>query len=96
MNKDWEKIEHLLQELAQQQHETLLNCGRRFIPKLTTDDVLQPNDFSELEQNPLFRYDEGMLAGIQTVHMALRALKNELSDEKSKSTMRNNHRSDIC
>jgi hypothetical protein len=95
MNNNWEAIEQLLEELTEQQHIALLSCGRQIIPKLTTDDILQPNDFPKLEQNPLFRYEEGMLAGIQTVHMALRALKNETANDKLESTVRDNRGTDI-
>jgi hypothetical protein len=41
------------------------------------DDLMQPNDFPSLENSPVFRYEEGLLAGIQAIDMALRALKNE-------------------
>lgn len=71
----WEKIEILLKELVQFHQNQLLKSGRRIIPHLTPEDLLQPNDFQELEFNPLFRYEEGVLAGIQTVQMALQALK---------------------
>jgi cell envelope opacity-associated protein A len=55
----------------------LLKCGRRIIPHLTPEDLLQPNDYQELEHNPHFRYEEGVLAGVQTVQMALWALKKQ-------------------
>lgn len=73
-NEDWEKVESLLDELVKDQQSKLLKSGRRLIPYLTADDILQPNDFPELENNPYFRYEEGVLAGVQTVQMALRAL----------------------
>ncbi|MBA3956975.1 MAG: hypothetical protein H0X51_01075 [Parachlamydiaceae bacterium] len=73
----WDRIENLLIEIAELQQRKLLRCGREVIPNLTTDDVLQPNDFLELEQHPVFRYEEGLLAGVHTVQMALRAFRNE-------------------
>lgn len=73
--ESWEKIEALLKELIQFQQQQLLKCGRRLIPHLTPEDLLQPNDYQELEFNSYFRYEEGILAGIQTVQMALQALK---------------------
>lgn len=76
----WTEIERLLKELVQYHQEQLLKSGRRLIPKLTAEDILQPNDYPELEFNPHFRYEEGMLCGIQTVQMALQALqKNYLA-----------------
>lgn len=77
MKNDWENIEVTIQEIVELQHKRLLACGRQIIPNLTADDMLQPNDFLELENHPIFRYEEGTLAGIHAVQIALRALKNE-------------------
>lgn len=74
-NPTWDEIENLLKELIQFHQHQLLKSGRRIIPNVTPDDLLQPNDFPELENHPYFRYEEGMVAGIQTVQMALSALK---------------------
>lgn len=74
-DKMWNEIEELIIEIADQQQKKLLQCGRRLIPHLTDEDLLQPNDFPELENHPYFRYEEGVLAGIQTIQTALRALK---------------------
>lgn len=80
---EWEKIEKLLDELIQGQQNQLLACGRRIVPNLTTDDILQPNDFSELENHPYFRYEEGCLAGMLSVQMALRVQKKTLEKDIS-------------
>lgn len=63
----------LLDELEAGQQKTLLTLGRRIIPLLTEEDLLQPNDYPELEDNPHFRYEEGVLAGIRTALMAIRS-----------------------
>lgn len=65
------EIESLLEEIIEGQREKILRCGRHFIPNLTSDDILQPNDYPELENNPHFRYEEGVLEGILTVKAAL-------------------------
>jgi len=72
---DWNSIERLVEEIVEDQKRKLLACGRRLIPTLTPEDMLQPNDYLELEHNPHFRYEEGLLAGLQTIQTALRALK---------------------
>lgn len=59
------------------QRQQMLKLGQRIVPSLTADDVLQPNDFPELENNPYFRYEEGMLAGLQALQTALLALERE-------------------
>ncbi len=74
---DWDKIESLAHEIAELQKNNMLACAERIVPHVTSDDLLQPNDFPLLENNPLFRYEEGVLAGIQTIQTALRALKND-------------------
>lgn len=74
-NLSLERIEQLLKELIQFHQTQLLKCGRRIVPHLTPEDLLQPNDYHELEFNPHFRYEEGVLAGIQTVQTALWALR---------------------
>lgn len=74
---NFDEIEKLMSELIDFHHANLLRCGRRILPLLTTDDLLQPNDFPELENHPYFRYEEGLLAGIQTVQMAFSALKQD-------------------
>lgn len=75
---NWEAIEQVIHEIIVLQQKKMLAYGQQIIPELTADDALQPNDFLELELNPLFRYEEGVLAGTQTVQMALRALKARL------------------
>lgn len=77
-NSQWDEIEQLMKELLHYQQDKLLQSGRRSIPNLTSDDILQPNDFPELENNPGFRYEEGIVTGIQTAQMALQALKKRL------------------
>lgn len=75
-----EEILNLLRELIEEQKKTLLKCGREFIPNLTSDDVLQPNDYPLLENHPIFRYEEGVLAGMQVIQSALFARFRELED----------------
>lgn len=70
-----QKIEALLNEMIAQQRKTLLTCGRRLVPHLVDDDLWQPNDFPILENNPVFRYEEGVLAGYMSLQSALRAKK---------------------
>lgn len=71
---DWQQIEVTVEEIVAMQKKTLLALGRRIIPTLTPEDMLQPNDYPDLDSHPEFRYEEGLLAGVQTVQTALRAL----------------------
>ncbi len=63
----------ILEEMIEGQKRELLKCGRHFVPTLTAEDMLQPNDYPLLEQNPHFRYEEGVLAGLLSAQMALRS-----------------------
>ena len=74
------KIKALLKELIAGQEKKLFKMGRAVVPTLTSEDVLQPNDYPELENNPLFRYEEGVLEGLKTTEMALFA---HFQDEKN-------------
>lgn len=68
-----EVCEKLLEEMIESQQARLLAHARRIIPYATYDDVLQPNDFPELEGNADFRYEEGYLAALLGVQIAMRA-----------------------
>jgi len=63
-------MEKLFDELIYLQKQTLLTYAHRILPHLTEEDLLQPNDFPQLELNPLFRYEEGVLAGLLTAKVA--------------------------
>ena len=61
----------LLDELIEGQKKTLLSTARRIVPNVTEEDLLQPNDFPELELHPYFRYEEGVLHGLEAAKAAL-------------------------
>ena len=68
-------FESIIDELVEQQRERIGEFAREQIPHLTDDDLLQPNDFPELENQPYFRYEEGVLEGLLTARMAYLAAK---------------------
>ncbi len=72
------EIQRVLDEIIEAQRAKVLKCGSQFVPTLTAEDVLQPNDYPELENNPHFRYEEGVLEGVQTVRAALQSLLGPL------------------
>ncbi len=67
----------LFDELVHSQQEKLYSCAKRIVPNITPDDLLQPNDFVQLENHPFFRYEEGVLEGLLTARMAFLARKAE-------------------
>lgn len=74
---EWMEIQATVDAVVEGQQQALLRLGRRIVPTLTTEDMLQPNDYPELNAHPEFRYEEGVLHGMQSMQMALRALSKE-------------------
>lgn len=75
--QEWDAMETLLDELVEDQKRKLLLLGRKIVPSLTPEDVMQPNDYPKLDNDPVFRYEEGMLAGMLSTQMAIRALRKD-------------------
>ena len=80
-----EDIEHVLDEIEKVLsglHEYQTNKARqiahRIRPDLTSEDLLNPDNFSELISDPNFMYEDGIAAGILAAKMALRARLREL------------------
>lgn len=60
--------------LEELQRGKVLDLARRLSPGLTLEDIQNPHDFPELD-DPDWHYADGVLAGIQSVKTALRALR---------------------
>jgi hypothetical protein len=58
-------MQEVIDELIEHQKKVFLALGRRIVPHVTLDDLMQPNDFPALEHHPAFRYEEGVLHGLQ-------------------------------
>jgi len=52
------------------------DLARRLRPGLTLEDVANPHDFPELA-DPDWQYEDGLLAGVQSVLAAVRARRRE-------------------
>jgi hypothetical protein len=72
----WEAVEDLLEKMEQLQTQKVLDLARRLKPGLTLEDVRNPHDFPELD-DPDWHYADGVLAGIQSVATALRAMRKQ-------------------
>ena len=62
-----------LQEMVEFQREKLLKLAREILPDLTPEDLRNPQDFPELTKDPLFNYEDGLLAGYLAVQTAMRS-----------------------
>lgn len=74
-----EEVLQLMRELIEGQKQKVYLSAQRVVPHITQDDLLQPNDFPELEFHPHFRYEEGILDGLQVAYTALLAMTAKLS-----------------
>ena len=63
----------LVESLISGQKDRLFASARRIVPHITQEDLLQPNDFPQLEFHPHFRYEEGILDGMQVTRAAIQA-----------------------
>jgi hypothetical protein len=68
----WHDVERLVGEMEEQQRRRVLDLARRLRPGLTLEDVQNPHDFPELS-DPDWQYEDGALAGIQSVLAAVRS-----------------------
>jgi ferritin-like protein len=66
-------LEELFAELIAHQRKRVLEHARRLNPRLTEDDIQQPQDFPELYGNSEWQYEDGILAGYLAAQMAVRA-----------------------
>lgn len=68
----WEEVANLVASLEEQQRAKVLALARRLKPGLTLEDIANPHDFPELGDAD-WQYEDGLLAGIQSVLAAVRA-----------------------
>ena len=59
--------------MIEQQRAKVLAVARALNPRVTTDDILSPMDLPELADDPRFNYEDGLLAGLLSARIALRA-----------------------
>ena len=62
----------LIEEMITHQEAKVLRIAREIIPGVSPEDVMNPHDFPELERNGRFNFEDGILAGMKAVLMALR------------------------
>ncbi|HEY4016169.1 MAG TPA: NUDIX hydrolase [Polyangiaceae bacterium] len=72
-------MEQLVVALEELQRQRVLELARRLRPGVTFEDMRNPHDFPELG-DPDWQYEDGVLAGIQTVLAAVRARANEAAE----------------
>jgi hypothetical protein len=76
----WHAVEGLVNEIEALQRLKVLELARRLRPGLTLEDTRNPHDFPELD-DPDWQYEDGVLAGIQSVLAAVRARSRDSEGE---------------
>ncbi len=66
-------IDRLMLDMIAQQESKVLAMARAIHPGLTSEDIRNPNDFPDLMANGEWNFEDGILAGLKSAHMALRA-----------------------
>jgi hypothetical protein len=68
-----ELADGLYDRMIEQQRAKVLRLAREAVPYISSEDVMNPNDFPQLKAHPTFDYEDGILAGLLSAQMALRA-----------------------
>jgi hypothetical protein len=68
-----EVSESLFSKMIDQQRAKVLRLAREAVPHISSEDVMNPNDYPELKAHPTFDYEDGILAGLIAAQIALRA-----------------------
>ncbi len=66
-------IDRLMLEMIAQQESKVLAMARAIHPGLTPEDIRNPNDFADLMASGEWNFEDGILSGLKSAHMALRA-----------------------
>ena len=71
------RLDALLDQMERTQADKVIDLARRLKPGLTAEDIRNPHDFPDLD-DPDWHFEDGQLAGIQSVRFAIRGLSREL------------------
>ena len=75
----FETIDGEVAAIEDVQAKKVIELARRILPHLTAEDIRNPHDFPDLNDAD-WQYEDGVLAGVQSVRIALRALRNRRRD----------------
>jgi hypothetical protein len=74
------KVRTLLATMEKAQADKVIELARRLKPGLTAEDIRNPHDFPDLD-DPDWHFEDGQLAGIQSVRFAIAGLQRELDGD---------------
>jgi hypothetical protein len=73
MAQSLEMADQLLGRMIEQQRAKVLKLAREAVPYISPEDVMNPNDYPELKAHPTFDFEDGILAGLISAQVAIRA-----------------------
>jgi hypothetical protein len=68
-----DRADQVLAEMIEHQRAKVLRVARDYAPNATPEDILNPHDIPELARAPIFHFEDGILAGLISAQIALRA-----------------------
>jgi hypothetical protein len=75
-----ERVLALIDAMEREQHRKVVELARRLRPGVTPEDLRNPHDFPDLD-DPDWHFEDGQLAGIQSVRFALHGLTRDLGSD---------------
>ena len=63
----------LFERMITQQQAKVMRLAREAVPNIGPEDLRNAHDFPELKAHPTFEYEDGILAGLISAQIALRA-----------------------
>ncbi len=76
----WGNLDGYLEKMITQQRAKVLRIARELRPGLTPEDILNPQDYPQLVGDHVFNYEDGLLAGLISAQIALRAEHRRVVD----------------
>ncbi len=73
-----EDVEKTLAMAHSQQVKRATDIARQLRPELTSEDLLNPDDYPQIVNDPRYLYEDGQAAGILSAKIAVRALIRDL------------------
>jgi len=65
-------VDRLMLQMIAQQEAKVLAMARQIQPGVTPEDIRNPQDFPALVGNAVWNFEDGILAGLKSAHIALR------------------------
>lgn len=76
-----ESLEVKLQELIDYHRSKMIHMSQQKIPDLTSEDLLNPDDYSEIVTDPDIMHQDGIVAGVLSAKILVRNVIQEMFEK---------------